>query len=322
MSTKQKPSTAVDSTSEVAVDTIVNTTPEVAADNALAPALETLLKYTFIVCGEKGGVGKTWFAWLLIECLMKNNIFPTIVDMDRTTPNVAKAYAKAVFQGWDKAKEATVMTKTKNSDSKRGKTTQTRLEELLQDQLTLSDSYEEVVNRDRLVEIVDLSDHLVVSMPSQSQKGFCYWLDETDLVASAVNPQIVLFWVSDGSIESLKLLETFMPKYPDLKYCLVLNHGIGVQSKWDDYQLEDVSEILNQRVSEKSLQVITMDKLLLSPELVMTIQEQGLTFGDILQDGGGTYNRNFLTRLKMFLEKGFKSITNTGYINVASNSAK
>lgn len=38
---------------------------------------------------------------------------------------------------------------------------------------------------------------------------------------SATNIQIVLFGVSDGSYESLILLEEFMYKYPDLQYCMV-----------------------------------------------------------------------------------------------------
>jgi hypothetical protein len=299
----------------------VETAVEVSTD--IQVAIEIMAKYTFVVCGEKGGVGKTWFAWLLIETLLKDGISPTIIDMDRTTPNVAKAYAKEAYKQWSgvTAKKSVA---AKVSDSGRGKGTKikSRLEELLSSQLTLSDSYEEVVDRDNLVEIIDLSDQVVISMPSQSQKGFCYWLDETDLIASSVNPQIVLFWVSDGSIESLKLLETFIPKYPDLKYCLVLNQGIGEKSKWERYELDNVSPTLSKLKDEGSLRVIDMEKLLIDPNVVMRIQNEGLTFGEIVRDAGTEFNRNFLNRLRTWLNNGYTTIKNTGYFHAAPDSAK
>jgi cellulose biosynthesis protein BcsQ len=59
-----------------------------------------ILKHLFIVGGEKGGVGKTWFTYILIELLLQLDLDPTILDLDKTTPNVAKAYLKDIYHQW------------------------------------------------------------------------------------------------------------------------------------------------------------------------------------------------------------------------------
>ena len=68
-----------------------------------AERLLDTLKYVFIVGGEKGGVGKTWFTYILIELLLQLDRDPTILDLDKTTPNVAKAYLKDIHKQWSSA---------------------------------------------------------------------------------------------------------------------------------------------------------------------------------------------------------------------------
>jgi hypothetical protein len=102
---------------------------------------------------------------------------------------------------------------------------------------------------------------------------------------SATNIQIVLFWVSDGSYESLILLEEFTYKYPDLQYYLVVNRGIGTSSKWENYRLDLVNPDLNQMIANGELKAIVIDKVVISDELSIRIQKEGLTFSQILADG-------------------------------------
>ncbi len=269
-------------------------------------------KRLFIVGGEKGGVGKTWFTYILIELLLQLDLAPTILDLDRTTPNVAKAYLKDIYQQWlsvdvqDRQVFEPIEQVEELEGSDRG-----QLHKLLSQQISLSNNPDDTKSRDRLSEVVELSDNTIISLPAQSQLGLCYWLDETDLASDKASSQIVMFWVSDGSYESLSLLENFMYKYPDLQYCLVVNKGIGSSSQWDNYRLGLVNPELNKMIANKEMQGIVIDKVVLSEELSIRIQKENLTFGEILTDPDT--NKRLVYRLKTWLERSFDTIKSTGY---------
>ena len=270
-----------------------------------------ILKHLFIVGGEKGGVGKTWFTYILIELLLQLDRDPTILDLDRTTPNVAKAYLKDIYQQWSSAniQAERLFEPIERAGGKEDR--QVLLKKLLSKQIVLSNNPDDTKNRDRLSEVVELSDNTIISLPSQSQLGLCHWLDETDLARLATTTRIVLFWVSDGSYESLNLLENFMYKYPELQYCLVVNKGIGTSSQWENYRLGLVNPDLNQMIAKKELKAVVIDKVVLSEELSIRLQKENLTFSEILTDPD--INQRVAYRLKTWLERSFTTIKSTGY---------
>jgi hypothetical protein len=271
-----------------------------------------ILKHVFIVGGEKGGVGKTWFTYILIELLLQLDRDPTILDLDKTTPNVAKAYLKEIYQQWSSTNVQTLRVFETIERTEGGQLDAlVRLKKLLSEQIVLSNNPDDTKSRDRLSEVVELSDNTIISLPSQSQSGLYYWLDETDLAELATTTQIVLFWVSDGSYESLSLLENFMYKYPELQYCLVVNKGIGTSSEWENYRLGLVNPDLNQMIANKELKAVVIDKVVLSEELSIRLQKENLTFSEILTDPG--INQRVAYRLKIWLERSFTTIKNTGY---------
>jgi hypothetical protein len=271
-----------------------------------------ILKHLFIVGGEKGGVGKTWFTYIIIELLLQLDKNPTILDLDKTTPNVAKAYLKEIYKQWTSVNiQADRMFEPIKQAGGGKENRQARLNKLLSKQIVLSNNPDDTQSRDRLSEVVELSDNTIVALPSQSQLGLCHWLDETDLATSETNPQIVLFWVSDGSYESLSLLEDFMYKYPDLQYCLVVNKGIGTSSKWENYRLGLVNSDLNQMIAKGELKAIVIDKVVLSEDLSIRIQKEGLTFSQIVADPDS--NQRLVYRLKTWLENSFTTLKTTGY---------
>ncbi len=278
-----------------------------------------ILKHVFIVGGEKGGVGKTWFTYILIELLLQLDLNPTILDLDRTTPNVAKAYLKDIYHQWSSANSQALQIFEPIKRAKEGQeNNQARLNKLLSKQILLSNSPDDTKSRDRLSEVVELSENTIISLPSQSQLGLCYWLDETDLAMNATSTQIVLFWVSDGSYESLSLLEEFMYKYPDLQYCLVVNKGIGTSSQWENYRLGLVNPDLNQMIAKGELKGIVIDRVVLSDEISLRIQKEGLTFSQILTAPDS--NKRLIYRLKTWLEQSFTTMKSTGYFNVTSSA--
>jgi hypothetical protein len=271
-----------------------------------------ILKHLFIVGGEKGGVGKTWFTYILIELLLQLDREPTILDLDKTTPNVAKAYLKDIYHQWSAANiQALQVFEPINRAEGGQENHQARLNKLLSQQILLSNSPDDTKSRDRLSEVVELSDNTIVSLPAQSQPGLCHWLDETDLTMSTSDTQILLFWVSDGSYESLSLLEEFIYKYPDLKYCLVVNKGIGTSSQWENYRLGLVNPDLNEMIAKGELKGIVIEKVVLSEELSIRIQKENLTFSEILTDPDT--NKRLAYRLKTWLEQSFTRIKGTGY---------
>jgi hypothetical protein len=271
-----------------------------------------ILKHLFIVGGEKGGVGKTWFTYILIELLLQLDREPTILDLDKTTPNVAKAYLKDIYHQWSVANiQALQVFEPINRAEGGQENHQARLNKLLSQQILLSNSPDDTKSRDRLSEVVELSDDTIISLPAQSQSGLCHWLDETDLAMSATNTQIILFWVSDGSYESLSLLEDFIYKYPDLQYCLVVNKGIGTSSQWENYRLGLVNPDLNKMIAKDELKGIVIEKVVLSEELSIRIQKENLTFSEILTDPDT--NQRLAYRLKTWLEQSFTRIKSTGY---------
>jgi hypothetical protein len=271
-----------------------------------------ILKHLFIVGGEKGGVGKTWFTYILIELLLQLDRDPTILDLDKTTPNVAKAYLKDLYKQWSSSNvQAEQLFETIEGSEGGQLDALVRLKKLISEQIVISNNPDDTKSRDRLSEVVELSDDTIISLPSQSQSGLCYWLDETDLAKLATTTQVVLFWVSDGSYESLSLLENFMYKYPELQYCLVVNKGIGTSSEWENYRLGLVNPDLNEMIAKKELKAIVIDKVVLSEELSIRLQKENLTFSQILTDLD--INQRVAYRLKTWLDRSFTTIKSTGY---------
>lgn len=271
-----------------------------------------ILKHVFIVGGEKGGVGKTWFTYILIELLLQLDRDPTILDLDESNPNVAKAYLKEIYKQWSSSNIQTERVFETIEGSEGGQLDAlVRLKKLISEQIVISNNPDDTKSRDRLSEVVELSDDTIISLPSQSQSGLCYWLDETDLALMATTTQVVLFWVSDGSYESLSLLENFMYKYPELQYCLVVNKGIGTSSEWENYRLGLVNPDLNEMIAKKELKAIVIDKVVLSEELSIRLQKKNLTFSQILTDSD--INQRVAYRLKTWLDRSFTTIKSTGY---------
>jgi hypothetical protein len=278
-------------------------------------------KLNFFVVGEKGGVGKTWFTFILIEflCQMFKRL-PTIVDMDTSTPNVAKTYLKKIYTQWSEAD----ITKTSTSsifaaiESDSEQEDIPRIEQLLQNQISLTNDREGLMG-DKLMELLAISSETVITMPSQSQKGLCEWLDRGGIEHQDNDDSISVFWwVSDGSFESLQLFDRFLCQYPPSKliqYCLVINKG-SRDIDWQRYKLASIYPDIFQLITTGEIKAIEIDKIGFEPSVLRQIQEQGLNFADILNNNPKT-NKYFLSRFDKWLQECYDQISNTGYISGA-----
>jgi hypothetical protein len=282
------------------------------------------MKYNlkFFVVGEKGGVGKTWFTFILIEFLRQVfDRLPTIVDMDTSTPNIAKTYLKKIYAQWSESSRAKTSTsgifdshaEILESESE----DVSRIEQLLQEQISLTNDREGLMG-DKLLEILDISDETVVAMPSQSQEGLCEWLDRyvTKDDDDKDNAGIVFWWVSDGSFESLELLDKFICQYPPcelIQYCLVINKG-SRDIDWGRYKLVDIYLDIHNLIAKGEIKAIEIDKIGFEPSVLRQLQEQGLSFADVLNNNPKT-NRYFLSRFNKWLGECYAQIRTTGHVS-------
>jgi hypothetical protein len=279
----------------------------------------------FFVIGEKGGVGKTWFTFILIEFLRK--IFgrlPTIVDMDISTPNIAKTYLKTEYERWltplalaNSNKSSVFRSDAPNLVEEKEKT---RLERLTENQISLTNDREGLMG-DKLLEILDISEEVVVAMPSQSQQGLCEWLDRyltkdnSDKDEEKEKAGIVFWWVSDGSFESLQLFDRFIHQYPPselTQYCLVINKG-SRDIDWSRYKLTDIYPDIFQLITAGEIKAIEIDKIGFEPKILLQVQQQGLSFTDI-RNNNPKNNKYFINRFNEWLELCYDQILTTGYI--------
>jgi hypothetical protein len=276
----------------------------------------------FFVIGEKGGVGKTWFTFILIEFLRQ--IFkqiPTIVDMDTSTPNIAKTYCKKIYAQWSNSslgESSTSRIFEPAAESESESEDIPRIDQLLQNQISLTNDREGLMG-DKLLEILDISTATVVAMPSQSQQWLCEWLeryltkveDEQDQDQSG----LACWWVSDGSFESLQLFDKFICQYPPsdlIQYCLVINKG-SRDIDWGRYKLVDIYPDILQLVTAGEIKAIEIEKMGFEPSVLRQVQEQGLSFSDILSNNPKT-NQFFLNRFDGWLKRCYTQIRTTGYV--------
>jgi CobQ/CobB/MinD/ParA nucleotide binding domain len=280
-----------------------------------------------ISLGEKGGVGKTWLSLILIELLRSTyGKLPTIIDMDVSTPNIAKIYQKENYATWlntgvKEAKEAKDKDNDEDNDIDLDALTKVYSEttdqsgdisELLKEQIFLGGG-ESAEMGDKLLEIMNSSPQSVTCFPSQSQKGLNKWLDDNGIGKSKTDSNMIFWWVSDGSFESLELFQNFIKKYPHLKCCLVLNRGVNVRI-WNKYSLHQMNPTLSEKIADKTLKAIFIDAIDIERTIMIDIQNKGVSFQDIIENKGDRYNKYFVNRFKIWLEKSFKAIKKTGYI--------
>ncbi len=264
------------------------------------------------IISEKGGVGKSWFTALMIEFYMNLNKSISIVDMDLSTPNIAKAYQRNIYKQWQStATESDKPPKTASTKTK-GKTVKEnpKLAKLLEIQITFNDDKFRLQNGDRLAEIMGLGDDLAINMPAQSEKGLCIWLERNGLINNDdEDSQFIFWWVSDGSFESLALLEDFMTKYQNLDYVLVLNQGIRSNIRWDKFDLTKVNPYLGQSVKDGKLKKIMIEEIEISEEKIKEKDEKSLTFSELVES---LPQKGLAKRIKLWMDNTFTAIQGTG----------
>jgi hypothetical protein len=142
-----------------------------------------------LVGGEKGGVGKSVVARLLVQTFIDRGLPFAALDADQSHGALVRSYAEF--------------------------TQRVELERL--------DSADQILDRalgaDRLV---------VVDLPAQSHRALRRWIDATDVLSYAreMNVRIVLWHVTDGGFDSVAHLEKLVDDFGETaSYVVVKNEG-------------------------------------------------------------------------------------------------
>ncbi len=158
-------------------------------DAARRSGFADFVSYIHFVGGEKGGVGKSVVARVLVQWFIDRSIPFAAVDADTSHNTLLRAYGNHT-QAVD---------------------------------LDVFDSADEIMNR-----ALAADRRVVVDMPAQSIRAFERWAESADLVrfARETGIRMTLWHVTDGSYDSVRDLERTIHRFGEqFAYIVVRNHG-------------------------------------------------------------------------------------------------
>lgn len=175
-----------------------------------------------LIDGEKGGVGKSFVAKAMIQYAQDRGLTHTVVETDRSNPDVANIYG-------DSCKK-----------------------------VPFSENEKQAHKSDRIFELA-VSKPLIVSLPSQVHKSLASWIETNKLLELA--PQYGVnfqkWFVCNGEFDSTKLLVKSLNHYQQkIPHILVRNFGLC-----DEWGQVDSDKSLQKLIKKYRVKVIDFPKL-------------------------------------------------------------
>jgi hypothetical protein len=203
--------------------TAVQSKPEPIAETVTPTSLHlSFAKY--------GRVGKSTWLKLLIEYMLEKKKQHIIVDTDKETPNVARAYTPEILDIWagnkvtNESIDDLLFDDLTASAATTPTTIQARIDALLAEQIVFSDDNRTEYLARNLLSLSKFGRDVLVNLPANVYQPVCDFITTNNLHRSS---KIKLFnwWVSNGSEESIDLFVETQAKFPQAKHILVLNQG-------------------------------------------------------------------------------------------------
>jgi hypothetical protein len=156
-----------------------------------------------LIDGEKGGVGKSFFAKTLIEYFLANKQTYTLIDADQSNPDVHHLYPERGHQ------------------------------------LIFSDVEAKYHLTDIIFELA-LNTTVIVNLPAQVQDKLQGWLERSNIfdICTENNVEICRWFVSNGGYDSIKLFKETLPYYGNA-VSNVFVKNLGMTEDWT-FLKEDV----------------------------------------------------------------------------------
>jgi hypothetical protein len=177
-----------------------------------------------------GRVGKSTWLKLLIEYMLEKKKQHIIVDTDKETPNVARAYTPEILDLWagnkvtNESLDDLLFDDLIASAATTPTTIQAGIDTLLAEQIVFSDDNRTEYLTRNLLSLSKFGREILVNLPANVYQPVCDFITTNNLHRSS---KIKLFnwWVSNGSEESIDLFIETQAKFPQAKHILVLNQG-------------------------------------------------------------------------------------------------
>ncbi len=221
-----------------------------------------------------GRVGKSTWLKLLIEYMLHKKKPHIIVDTDRETPNVARAYTPEILELWAGNK---VVKDNESIDElllddlftpldTSPKTNVEEIDSLLAEQILFSDDNRTEYLTRNLVSLSKFGRDILVNLPANVYQPVCDFISTNNLHRSA-KIQLFNWWVSNGSDESLELFLELQAKFPQAKHILVLNQGnFQYVYDWKRFQFpKQLSKQLCALYNTHQIKVVRMPFLSVEP---------------------------------------------------------
>ena len=232
-----------------------------------------------------GRVGKTTWLKLLIEYMTEKKKQHIIVDTDKETPNVARAYTPEILDAWAGNKVTNESLDDLLFDDLTMPTTippatiQERINRLLAEQIVFSDDNRTEYLTRNLLSLSKFGRDVLVNLPANVYQPVCDFITTNNLHRSA---KIKLFnwWISNGSEESLDLFVETQAKFPQAKHILVLNQGnFQYVYDWKRFRLsKSIADLYHRHL----IKVVRMPFLSVEPGFWQS--QESVPYHDIIRD--------------------------------------
>jgi GTPase SAR1 family protein len=253
-----------------------------------------------LIDGEKGGVGKSFFCSVLYEWYLheaKTKIY--LIDCDQNNPDVGLKYETATYQRYLDGDNANQIYFAGSLLSTSGIA------------LSEKDSFD-YGRADNIIDVLEFQKvDTIVNLPSNVALYLHDWLDHSlrdsylhGNIVQDLGFSVLRWWVTDGSIESLDLLQATLKHHAYLPIILVLN-GISIER----FLSQQEQLVINlEKQSGKTLTMIEFPRLSLNPPDLFTIKQSRMSWAQTLLPNSG-FNVIKKQRLKTFLRDSYYQIS-------------
>jgi hypothetical protein len=206
-----------------------------------------------LIDGEKGGVGKSWFAFVVSEYLRSKLIAFYLYAADRSNPTAASRYK-------DKPQYAEFYDECVHYTQ-------------------FSENLKKLDEPDILLEMA-IERTIVIDLPAQVHYPLTSWLDDKDIFAlsKAHNIDWVRWFICNGENDSIEILIASAKFYQGQQTILVRNEGLC--DNWDYF---DSHEELQATIKKYQMLVIDFPKL--SDSKRIKINAERWTFEEAIEKG-------------------------------------
>lgn len=254
---------------------------------------------------EHGRTGKsTWMKLLIAYSLKKNKAFQ-VIDTDVKNPDVARSYTPELLDIWSRAIAIDEpISRLETSDPR--KEVKQSINSLLSEQIVFTDDNRLTHLTRKLLKLSQLGKDIMVNIPAGVHDPVCNFIADNRLDKSST-VDLVSWWVSNCSIDSLNLFVETQERFPDAKHALVLNYHN--KSKQEIRNIRFPIKI-KELVESKQVKILSIPHLSLDP--IFWNYHSGTPYDKFIEDEDiDMFDR---AAVKEWMETIFEGIEGTHYI--------